>query len=179
MPSTINPDFLGYRLDLDRWRAAYMDALARATHPAAFHGSSYEHYARCDELELLGFVGCCHWLNGATRTGAVNYDSASYGLKHTAERMMRARGGPFYVSKTTLEMAALHEGMQLAHRGVSPNASINISPAEVRRANRAQPSIGDYYWFQHQPVLTYPVTPERLRAAEARERGFGRLRRYG
>jgi hypothetical protein len=166
----INPNFLGYELDLAHWRREYDAIIAEhgSRDGLGYSATLAEGYGDPGELELLGFIGCCHWLNGSNKTQTIPRGYTTYHLKHAAEAMMRDRKGPYYVSQNILEMAALHEGYKFTHIGGNKNASINLSVRDADGAFRSQPGVGDYYWFYHQPVITYPVEPVRLTAAQWR-----------
>jgi hypothetical protein len=96
-----------------------------------------------DEMLSDHFRGECD----LARTFLLNYSKlkkisrrqTSYGLKHRAERNIRAAGaerGYDYVSNGALIVAGLLEGYQIERVGKTPNAFLNISARPWREPDR-------------------------------------------
>ncbi len=69
----------------------------------------------------------------------ISHRQTSYGLKHRAERNIRAAGaerGYDYVSNGALIVAGLLEGYQIERVGKTPNAFLNISARPWREPDR-------------------------------------------
>ncbi len=151
----LQPDFLGYSLDLDYWRAEYDAVLAEhgGRECVGYAKTLAEFCSTSRDANLLAFIGCCHWLNGAKKTKSVDRKRSTYGLKHDAERLLERRGGHCYVSQFVFEMAALHEGYRLVDRG--PCVHINMCKKDSDGAFKAQRYFQQPYWFADDPIIPY------------------------
>lgn len=152
--------FLGYDLDLDMWREKYDAVLAQhGSRQCLDLGTLTDVCGDPTDTDLLGFIGCCHWLNGAKKVQRCDTTTSTYGLKHYAEKMLETRGGDhIYLSQFTFEMAALHEDYRL--EGPPERLHLNISKTDSDGWVTAR-ELHNYYWFVDQPVITYPVAPVR------------------